>query len=350
MEKNGETRNRDHKQPGGVMYATRLSKVSHAGRPGIGSNRSVSERPIERCSSLVAVPASEFNVAKNDGMSGQWGKMMPAPQSAGAIERMSCRNQIGFSVCVGWLGCVLSGCAPAAPGRSGDQRELHFMLGANRVKAMDYRGAIQAFQESLDVDPHSAAAHFELGWLFDQKVPDPAAAIYHYEQYLKLEPDAGNAAAVRQRIEACKQGLAADVLELPGTPAEERQLEELAARHRQLLREIRRLRAEWKDWSARHASLTIARTDSSLHASNPPVAPPAGKPGSAPVAVRPADRLADPAPRRVGLRRTHTVVAGETAFGIARLYRVPLETLLAANPGLEPKRMAVGLVLNIPST
>ena len=54
---------------------------------------------------------------------------------------------------------------------------------------MDYQGAIQAFEESLEANPHSAAAHFELGWLYDEKESDPAAAIYHYQQYLKLSPE-----------------------------------------------------------------------------------------------------------------------------------------------------------------
>ena len=48
--------------------------------------------------------------------------------------------------------------------------------------------------------------------------------------------------------------------------------------------------------------------------------------------------------------RTHTVTAGETALRIARRYGVSLDALLAANPGLEPRRMHVGQVLNIPSS
>ncbi len=46
--------------------------------------------------------------------------------------------------------------------------------------------------------------------------------------------------------------------------------------------------------------------------------------------------------------RTHTVAAGETAVRIARRYGISLDALLAANPGLEPRRMRVGQVLNIP--
>ena len=49
------------------------------------------------------------------------------------------------------------------------------------------------------------------------------------------------------------------------------------------------------------------------------------------------------------ITRTHTVVAGETAVRIARHYGISLDALLAANPGLEPRRMRVGQILNIPS-
>src|SRR5581483_2442109 len=109
---------------------------------------------------------------------------------------------------------VLAGCSPSS-GRSSGEKEPHFVLGQSRVNAMDYQGAVDEFEESLEVNPHSAAAHFELGWLYEQKVPDPAAAIYHFQRYLKLNPNADNAGLVKQHIEACRQQLAADVLALP---------------------------------------------------------------------------------------------------------------------------------------
>ncbi len=75
--------------------------------------------------------------------------------------------------------------------------------------------------------PHSAAAHFQLACLFDKKESDPAAAIYHYQEYLRLDPRADNADIIRQRIYSCKQQLAADVLPLPSAPAAQKQLEDL---------------------------------------------------------------------------------------------------------------------------
>ena len=125
------------------------------------------------------------------------------------------------------LGVALAGCAPGQ-GQTDEEKEPHFVLGQSRVNAMDYPGAIEAFEESLEANPQSAAAHFELGWLYEKKASDPAAAIYHYERYLKLNPNAGNADNIRQRIEGCKQQLAADVLGLPSSSAAQQQLEKLA--------------------------------------------------------------------------------------------------------------------------
>ena len=51
-----------------------------------------------------------------------------------------------------------------------------------------------------------------------------------------------------------------------------------------------------------------------------------------------------------GRARTHTVKAGETPFAISRQYRIKIDLLLSANPGLDPKRIRVGQVLNIPAS
>lgn len=54
-----------------------------------------------------------------------------------------------------------------------------------------------------------------------------------------------------------------------------------------------------------------------------------------------------PLAERVTLRE-HKVVSGETLWHIARLHRVQLDALRAANPGIDPRRMQIGTVLVIP--
>src|SRR5215216_6446466 len=88
------------------------------------------------------------------------------------------------------LGAGLSGCVPGQ-NPAEEEKEPHYLAGKSAINSMDYKGAIESFEKALEVNPHSSAAHFELAWLYDQKEPDPAAAVYHYEQYLRLLPGAG---------------------------------------------------------------------------------------------------------------------------------------------------------------
>ena len=251
-------------------------------------------------------------------------------------------NRIFFCAAAVCLGVALGGCGPSGQ-NADDEKEPHFVLGQSRFHTMDYQGAIEAFEESLEANPHSAAAHYQLAMLFDEKMPDPAAAIYHYQQYLKLCPNAGNTEVIRQRIESCKQQLAADVMPLPSTPAAQKQITQLIEQNQQLQDEVNK-------WHAYYANQLAAKNQSLT--APPPVNPLSPQPAqnvSTPSGSPGEDRPAHATATRTTLH-THTVAAGETAVRIARRYGVTLDALLAANPGLEPRRMRVGQVLNIPSS
>ena len=247
-------------------------------------------------------------------------------------------NRIAFIAFAIWLGVALSGCTPSGQSASDEENEPHFVLGQSRVNAMDYQGAVEAFEESLEANPRSAAAHYQLAMLFDAKVPDPAAAIYHYQQYLKLDPDAGNVDVIRQRIYACKQQLAADVMPLPSAPAMQGQLEKLAEQNQQLQDEVDTL----KKWNAYYAEQLAALSNSipAQPVQNPVQAvQPVPAPEQNPVAIHPVISAAP---------RTHAVAAGETEAAIARKFGIRLSALQAANPGVNPNRLRVGQILNIP--
>src|SRR6476619_5778259 len=152
------------------------------------------------------------------------------------------------------LGASLSGCVPSSQSLTEEEKEPHFLAGKSAINTMDYKGAVEEFEKALKVNPESGAAHFEIACLYVQKEPDPAAAIYHFEQYLKLRPDAANAETVRQLILTCKQDLAKTVLPLPITPGMQHQFEQLAD-------ENRRLRDENEKWKAYFASRPAAPTN-----------------------------------------------------------------------------------------
>ncbi len=255
------------------------------------------------------------------------------------------------AVCVS---AALSGCLPDQ-GQSDEEKEPHFVLGQSRVNAMDYQGAVEAFEESLEVNPHSAQAHYQLAMLFDTRVSDPAAAIYHYEQYLKFDPNAANASIVQQRIEACKQQLAADVLALPSSSATQQQLEKLIEQNRQLQDEVDKWQAYYQAQQAQQAQqAALSNQQNMANAAQTPVA-------TQPVQTTQPVQEQQPVvethrTESTGVQstepgsgsRSHMVAAGETSAAIARRYGIRLSELQAANPGVNLSRIRVGEVLKIP--
>jgi LysM repeat protein len=238
----------------------------------------------------------------------------------------------------------LNGCVPSGQSQLEEEKEPHFLDGKSCVNSMDYKGAIESFEKALEVNPHSASAHFELALLFNDKEQDPAAAIYHYEQFLKLRPNYVNGDAIQQRITRCKQDLAKTVLPLPVTPAMQREFEELAEQNKRLQDEVEKWRAYYKSQSQTNqpvAGPVATRT---------PQASPAAQPAQAgAVQQKPATAPENRQPVRPATERTHIVQSGESLYSIARKYGIRLDALEAANSGLEPKRLRAGQTLNIPA-
>jgi LysM repeat protein len=233
-------------------------------------------------------------------------------------------HRIIFTACAVSVGVVLGGCEPSAQSAADDEREPHYVLGQNRINAMDYPGAVEAFEASLEANPHSAAAHYQLGMIYSGMVSNPAAAIYHYQEYLRFDPKAGNAEVVTGRIYTCKLQLAQGLLELPSSSTAIQQLQQLTDKNRQLQDEV----DKWR------ASQTAAVKTNLL-------------PAPVKVALQPAAPVvANPQP--AAQPRTHAVAAGETPAAIARKYGVNLNALMAANPGLNPKKLRVGQAINLP--
>jgi LysM repeat protein len=238
----------------------------------------------------------------------------------------------------------LSGCLPTGASQLDEEREPHFMAGKRREQEMDYKGAVEEFELASEVNPRSAAAHFELGALLERDETDPAAAIYHYERYLKLRPTAGNADLARQHIMFCKQDLARTVSLAPVTEKQQHDFEQLTAENQRLRVEIEKWRASSTGRAtANGANTTVSPDRPAASAASAPQTPPE-HPETRPAPPSHPGALTSPT------TRSHTVQPGETLLRIARKYGVKLETLMAANPGVEARRLRAGQTLNIPSS
>ena len=256
--------------------------------------------------------------------------------------------------CLCWCGCL-----KPAENQTDEQKNRHYVAAREKLTSLDYKGAIESFERAVEDNPRSALAHFELALLYETRENDFAAALYHYNKALKLRPNAYPADNIRQRIPGCKQELVkADAL---GTtqPAALREADRLRDENQALRKQIQALQAQigsrpagttnpprpvvFGQTGARAASGT--ETASGAAASRP-VGPRMSATGSIPTGDRSAS--ASPGSGSAARPRAHPVKPGETPSSIARLYGVRLDALLAANPGLEPRKLKVGQPLNVP--
>lgn len=266
--------------------------------------------------------------------------------------------------------CVaLAGCNPNSERQSAEQDNSHFKNGREKREALDYKGAIEAFERALEDNPRSVLAHFELGVLYEQHEADYAAALYHYNRVLKLRPSGYPSDNVRQRIPACKQEMVkADSLAVMN-PAVLKETERLREDNQKLQRELALLQAKLSGRPAPYFSTNTpvplpvpARAQAAA-----PAPTPAGNPAPRPVtgSTAPAGssqnsptRLGSGSPARMtslpprpdaaSRVRTHTVKTGDTMASIARRYGVSQSSLSSANPSIEPRRLKVGQTVSVP--
>src|SRR6185437_14201593 len=194
---------------------------------------------------------------------------------------------LGAMSCFGWahkcavtvLFCaLLCGCFPAADNQVDERKEPHFLTGKGLVGQMDWQGAVDEFEKALEVNPHSASAHFELAWLNEEKVtpPDQAAAIYHYEEFLKLNPGSDKTDLVKQHINTCKMELVKNMAAVGGPTGPQRELERVVNENKDLQNQITQLQAQVAQLKTSLAAANAAAQNSTtlVTTSSPPPPPP----------------------------------------------------------------------------
>ena len=224
------------------------------------------------------------------------------------------------------LGAGLAGCVPGGNGAKDEQHEAHYLQGRKLTGQMDYDGAIDAFEKALQVNPRSASAHFELALLDEGQAHDPAAAVYHYQRFLKLcAHNDSRADQARDHLNLCMMELvrsASSLVILP--PSAQSSLEKLAQENR--------------DLKARLAQLELANA-ARLQAAPTNVPPPVQQVQATnplPPAVEP------PRPNPPPATRTYVIKSNDTLAAIARRYGTTIGALQTANPRVEALRLRPG--------
>lgn len=264
-----------------------------------------------------------------------------------------------------WFGCVPIGESPVD-----EEKDPNFIEGRNHLNAMDYKGAVEAFERALQANPRSASAHFELGVLYYPRLNDPVSAIYHYQKHLQLRPNSTYAQVAKDQITACKMELVKTVSFGVVTRDLHRDLERMT---NELTLLMQRNAALSNQLAAKPMIVTQWQTLRVTNIVNVPtpvpqanvaeaVASNQARPHAA-AAANVAKAQNNPPQRQMEQRaaqatrtlpstpalRKYVVRDGETMSQIARRYKVSASRLQAANPTIEPRRLRAGQTLNIPN-
>jgi tetratricopeptide (TPR) repeat protein len=255
-----------------------------------------------------------------------------------------------------WLlaGCLLlSGCWPSPTAPLDEQKESNFLAAKARVQDRDYDGAIEAFEKALEVNPHSASAHFELAVIHDQQKGDFATALYHYEKARRLRPNAYPADIARDRVEVCKRELAKTVTQTPTMEYLQREIDRLMLENQRLRQAVQ----EWQNYyHGRSSVMPAGGTNLAAGGTHlPPTSTSTPTVAAMDVPRNLATNLAggrhstpsSPSGASAS-QRTHKIVAGDHPARIAARYGIKLSALRAANPGMDDRRLRVGQTLVIP--
>ena len=223
----------------------------------------------------------------------------------------------------------VTGCDWFTTGTGGDlDHNPDYTRARNAAAAGDFHVAETFYNKTLRALPNAGQAHLELGVLCDEKLGDPIAAIYHYRQFLELEPNSERRQVVEGYIERAKLSLAA---KLPAaTGADPGELIRLQSENSAFRQENASLRAHAAE--PEHATNVVANT------------------GNLPVVTTPVMTTNPPPPTGV---RTHTVQKGDTLFSIAVKYygtRSAWEKIYTANRASLPNKdqLKIGQQLVIP--
>ena len=154
-----------------------------------------------------------------------------------------------------------------------------------KKRTQDMDGARDLFIKALQRKPELARAHLELGLLYDDHYEDYVIAIYHYQRYLELRPEAQKRSIVEELLRSAKISYAATFPHQPSGAL---------ADIRALKNENKMLRAKIDDMmvaSARGSSSAATRSARTSSTTQRRPAPAPGRPSADTYEVRSGDTL-----------------------------------------------------------
>lgn len=212
-----------------------------------------------------------------------------------------------------------------------DARGRLIRLADEAAQKGEWNEAVELYERALRHRPDMAAAHRRLAPILQECKKDVVGALYHYDRYLQLAPQALDRDEVAAAADICRQYIAAS------TGGDTSELVHAIDGKDETIRQLQRELANVQE-SLRIAKAKLAAASSA--AAPPPRLPAEGRQADVPPATRPAPAAAP---------GTYVVQPGDTLSKIAQRHRTTTETLSAMNQLANPNALRVGMTLRLPS-
>ena len=109
----------------------------------------------------------------------------------------------------------LVGCAPSGVEVVSETDEKQYQLGQDFKSQGRMEEALGAFERVIDARRDAPESHLEVGYMYLRTFKDPINAIYHFNRYLRLQPQSSQATQVGQLIETAQKEFARQMVGKP---------------------------------------------------------------------------------------------------------------------------------------
>jgi LysM repeat protein len=228
---------------------------------------------------------------------------------------------------------LVAGCGRNTAGLDRQEEQDPLIQRARELSnAQDINGALDLYNKAIARRPTLARAHLEAASLYDSYKEDYIRAVYHYQRYIELRPDAEKKDLINSLIQRCRISYAASLPDTPSGAIEE--IAELKQTIAQMEKENQQLRAKLGKYE------TVPK----------PQPTPALARIEAPTSAAPS--ALEPAPAQAAVQ-SYVVQEGDTLSRIAgKVYNDPRQwaKIFEANRAtlVRPENIKVGQTLVIP--
>ncbi len=96
---------------------------------------------------------------------------------------------------------IFYGCAPEVKDvEEAELRDVYVRKAKSRIESGDKQEAIELLEQAIVRKPLNATAHLQLAMLYDTSATNFIKAIYHYQRYLELRPNAEKRTMVKELL------------------------------------------------------------------------------------------------------------------------------------------------------